>query len=72
MATERTTEIRIELPAHECSVLDGYVQATGKTRTQVLRDVLRAWSDAKLHEATFICRVAGRNPTHPDNSRDES
>ncbi len=59
MATDRTTEIRLELPAVECAVLDGYTQATGKTRTQVMRDILRLWSDAKLHEAQIILRVVG-------------
>ena len=69
MATDKVTEIRVELPAHECSVLDGYVQATGKTRTQVMRDLLRDWSDAKLHEATLILRVAGRNPGTSETNR---
>ena len=68
---EKTTEIRLELPVHECSVLDGYVQATNKTRTQVLRDVLRLWSDAKFHEATLIMRVAGRNPTQSEGGRND-
>ena len=71
MATDRTTEIRMELPAIEVSVLDGYVQATGKTRTQVLRDILKLWSDAKFHEATLIMRVAGRNPITPEGGRNE-
>ena len=71
MANDRTTEIRMELPASECSVLDGYVQATGKTRTAVLRDILRLWSEAKFHEATLILRVAGRNPTEPESGRYE-
>ncbi|NVO06457.1 MAG: hypothetical protein HXX19_11250 [Rhodoferax sp.] len=71
MAIERTTEIRMELPGHECAVLDGYVQATGKSRTQVMRDILRMWSDAKLHEATLILRVAGRNPGGPEAGRND-
>ena len=71
MSTDRTTEIRLELPGHECGVLDGYVQATGKSRTQVMRDILRLWSEAKLHEATLILRVAGRNPGAPEVSRNE-
>lgn len=69
MSSDRTTEIRLELPAHECSVLDGYIQATGKTRTQVMRDILRMWSEAKRHEAILICRVAGCNPLAPEPGR---
>jgi hypothetical protein len=70
MSTDKTTELRIELPANECAVLDGYVQATGKTRTQVMRDILRMWSDAKWHEANLIMRVAGRNPTAQEGRRE--
>ena len=69
MAVDRTTEIRLELPAAECSVLDGYTQATGKTRTQVMRDILKLWSDAKKHEAILICRVAGCNPLASESDR---
>lgn len=65
--SDRTTELRLELPAHEVAVLDGYTQATGKTRTQVIRDILRMWSDAKLHEAEMIMRVA-----MPNGRRDAS
>jgi hypothetical protein len=68
---ERTTELRLELPASEVSVLDGYTQATGKTRTQVLRDILRMWSEAKLHEATLIMRVAGSNPGMSGGNRND-
>lgn len=66
---EKITEIRMELPANECSVLDGYVQAKGTTRTAVLRRILKEWSDDKLHEAILICRVSGRNPGELDRDR---
>lgn len=69
MVNERTTEIRLELPAGECSVMDGYSQATGKSRTQVLREILQRWSDAKKHEAILICRVAGINPVDTESNR---
>ena len=71
MNSGRTTELRLELPADEVAVLDGYTQATGKTRTQVMRDILKMWSDAKHHEATLILRVAGRNPSIPGGDRNE-
>lgn len=63
------TEIRFELPAEEVGVLDGYCQARGLDRTTVFRDLLKAWSDEKLHEAVSICRVAGVNPTQPEAGR---
>lgn len=69
MATDKTTEIRLELPASECSVLDGYVQARGLTRTAVLRRLLKEWSEEKHSEAIMIVRVAGSNPGQPDTGR---
>lgn len=71
MNAGRTTELRLELPADEVAVLDGYTQATGKTRTQVMRDILKLWSDAKFHEANVILRVAGRNPGTSGSDRNE-
>lgn len=63
------TELRVELPADELAVLDGHCQATGSDRSKVLRQVLREWSEVKLHEAIVICRVAGRNPMAPEYDR---
>jgi hypothetical protein len=68
MAADRT-EIRFELPIEEVSVLDGYCSATGKGRTDVLRYLLKDWSDRRLHEAIAICRTAGVNPSTSDKGR---
>lgn len=62
-------EIRVEVPNEELSVLDGYCSATGKVRTEVIRDLLAKWSEMKFHEATVILRVAGRNPTGSESVR---
>ena len=62
-------EVRFEAPAEDLSVLDGYCSASGKCRTEVILKILREWSDAKLREATLICRVAGINPAEPDRRR---
>jgi hypothetical protein len=64
------TEIRFEVERDDLSVLDGYVQATGKSRADVLRMLLSEWSEKKLHEATLICRVAGVNPAMPESHRE--
>ena len=61
------TEIRVEVDPSEVSVLDGYCSATGKNRS--VRGLLKDWSNAKLHEATLILRVAGINPTQPEGER---
>jgi Ribbon-helix-helix protein, copG family len=63
------TELRVELPAEEVAVLDGHCQATGRDRTHVVRQILREWSDAELHRAIVICRVAGRHPADPEPNR---
>lgn len=63
------TELRIELPAAEVAVLDGYCQATGKSRSGVLRELLQTWSEQKHHEATVILRVAGHKPAAPECTR---
>lgn len=63
------TEIRIEVPVEETYVLDGVCQATGKNRTEVVRELLRDWSEKQLHVATIVVRMAGRNPTSPEKAR---
>lgn len=66
------TELRVQVLNEELAVLDGYCNATGKPRTEVIRMLLKEWSDKKLHEATLICRVAGCNPMASDTVRNVS
>lgn len=66
---DEVCEIRFEVPTPEVSVLDGYCSATGKSRTDVMRDLLKQWSSAKRREAILICRVANINPAAPDEHR---
>lgn len=68
MASDRS-ELRVEVPRDELSVLDGYCSGTGRDRTDVLRMILREWSDKQLHVATVIVRVAGGNPSQSDKDR---
>jgi hypothetical protein len=63
------SEIRFEAKAETIAVLDGYCSATGKCRTAFINDLLEQWASAKLHEATLILRVAGRNPAVSDWER---
>lgn len=63
---DHRVEIRIEVFAEETRVLDGVCQATGRSRTDVMREIIREWSDRQLHIATVVCRVAGRHPGAPD------
>lgn len=62
-------EIRFEAHSLDLAVLDGYCNATGKTRTDVMRALLGEWSRDRLHEATVICRVAGVNPNASEGDR---
>lgn len=62
-------EIRFEASTEEVAVLDGYCSATGKDRTKIMKELLRQWSEAKVHEATIVCRVAGINPTRQEGER---
>ena len=62
-------EIRFEAGEQDVAVLDGYCSARGKCRTEVIKQILAEWPQAKLHEATLIVRVAGINPTISEDSR---
>ncbi len=62
-------ELRVEIPADDLSVLDGYCSATGKGRTDVIKALLADWSARKLHEATIVLRVAGRTPPRSESDR---
>ena len=62
-------EIRFEAAEQDVAVLDGYCSARGKCRTEVIKQILAEWSQAKLLEATFIVLVAGINPTISEDSR---
>lgn len=66
MATDKTTEIRFELPIAVLTVIDGYCNGTGKDRTKVIREILDNWSKEKLHVSMIVCRVAGVNPMQSD------
>jgi hypothetical protein len=69
MSHEGRTELRVEIPTEDMAVIDGYCSGTGKSRTDVIREVLAEWSQRQLHVATVICRVAGRNPFDPEGGR---
>lgn len=62
-------EIRFELCMEELSVLDGYCNATGRSRTEVVRELLAKWSKEQLHVAMVICRTAQVNPMAPEGDR---
>lgn len=66
------SEIRFELPDEVLRVLDGYCNATGRNRTDVIREHMSVWAEQKVHEAILIMRTTGINPHSPDSSRSKS
>lgn len=62
-------EVRVELPDEHVAVLDGFCSATNTSRTEVIKQLLAEWSARKIHEASVIMRVAGRNPTRSESDR---
>lgn len=68
MASDRV-ELRVEVPKDEVAVLDGYCIGHGIDRTDVVRRLIREFSEKQLHVATVICRVAGVKPAPSDPDR---
>ena len=63
------TEVRFEIDAEDLAVLDGYCIGTGKHRTEVLKELLKEWSDKQLHVSIMVCRVAQVNPAASETHR---
>ena len=47
-------EIRFEAGDQDVAVLDRYCSARGKCRTEVIKQILAEWSQAKLHEQLSV------------------
>ena len=60
-------ELRFEMSDDDMAVIDAYCSATGRCRTEVIREILSNWAKDKLHEATLIIRVSGRNPARSES-----
>lgn len=69
MSTAGMIEIRFEVDADETNVLEGYCKGTGKSKTAVMRRILKEWSEAKAYEATLVLRFAGGNGNEPEANR---
>jgi len=60
-------EIRFEIDDQDMAVIDAYCSATGRCRTEVVREILGAWAEKKIHESMLVMRVAGRNPVRSES-----
>lgn len=63
-----TVELRGDVPRWIANVLDAVVMARGGQaanvhRATVFNEVLAAWAEKKVHEASLVQRLAGCNPT---------
>ena len=65
------TEISFEVDPAETRVLDGYCSAKNIKRTQVMRKILKEWSEDKHREAMMVCNVAGHQPDVTGGNRDD-
>lgn len=63
-------EVRGEMPRELIDVIDAVVQATpGASRMSELREIVGAWVDQKVHEASLIQRVRRSNGNEPESGR---
>jgi hypothetical protein len=66
-------ELRGEVLREHVDVIDAVVQATpGASRMSVLREILGAWVDQKVHESTLIQRVRRGNGSEPESGRSQT
>lgn len=60
-----TVTVEFVVEAGDYAVLDGYLKGSGRTKTDVLREILKEWSQKKHRESIYVVRVAGDNPDAP-------
>ncbi len=62
-------ELRTEVDPSEVITLEAMVKATGKSRSDLIREILAEWSVRKEREATFVCRMHRVNALAPEFDR---
>ena len=60
-------ELRLDISDELMAVIDGVAQASGKSRKEVVTEVMTPWAQQKILEAKIICRIAGINPFAPED-----
>ncbi len=56
---DNTCDIRAKVSEHEHAVLTAVSLATGKEIAVIVRELIVAFSDAEVHRANLILRIAG-------------
>ncbi|MCU7372827.1 hypothetical protein PEC18_18675 [Paucibacter sp. O1-1] len=59
---EKHVDLRGPCPASTVAVLDAVSFARGRTRTDLVNEILADWVKAKAHEAMLVGRVLQGNP----------
>ena len=62
-------EIRLDIDGDDLQIMDGFCNATGETRTSIVRGLIAKWSRDQLHIATIVCRMARVNPLATESHR---
>jgi hypothetical protein len=69
-ADDPYVELRGEFLREHVDVIDAIAQCRpGSSRMSILRDIVAAWVEQRVHEASVITRVHRGNGTMPDGDR---
>jgi len=69
MAATDQVELRGMVARQIIDVIDAVSMARRQSRVELVEEILRAWSETRLHEANLVNAVAGRNPSRPERAR---
>ena len=62
-------ELRVDVPTDDLTILDAYCMATGRSRVDLVRDLINKFAGEQLHIAKVLVRCAGVNPHDADSGR---
>lgn len=54
-------DLRASISETADQVLEAMALATGRTKQELVRDVLDTWADQRIHESTLVMRLAPRD-----------
>jgi predicted DNA-binding protein len=56
-------DLRAKVTVDTDQVLDALSRATGKDKSEIVREVLSRWADEEVHKATMVLRLMDRKGT---------
>jgi predicted DNA-binding protein len=63
MPAPELRDLRAKVTADTDQVLDAISRATGKDKSEIVREVLSAWASEEVHKATMVLRLIDRKGT---------